>query len=556
MERTVRRVPFAAVLISLALAIPGCERRRVRRMPPEGEPPSVGARDAGNAVALDAGSDSGCLPAKQSAPIEISLDPITAADVLFVVDDSSTMADEQIQLAKEFGNLLATLTERGGTHTPRSLHLGVVSSDLGLGGVPGVAGCEGSGKAGVLQQAGANEGSCARALPSFLTFAPAPEGIDRVRDDLACMTRLGTDGCGVQQPLEAAFTALASDANVGFARVAPDQGRSVLAVVVISDKDDCSLELPERWIDGASFSASDDVQRAQQLNLRCAQRRDELFDLLRYERAFGTAVDPSQLVFAAITGIPRFTSAAERLLAADDPKARAAIFDELLADPRMQPQVDAHAADDGGDDTLVPVCQGNQGPAWPARRLVELAQRFGSNAFVGSICENDYRDVVDVVRERIGDRLLGPCLDGPLQRERDGLVACELIWHVPESGAPLGPSRCDDPRFPFLVPDDAPRGDTPFDPNRCRAVQLQVANRNGKPEVMPTEHDGVLFSEGWFYDDFSSDTTRQCAGFPRRIALAASARPDPAVRITLECERRAIDPSQPACRPRTGAEDR
>lgn len=555
-----RATVFHVMLLAAVLAAgTGCSRRRVARtFADAGGPALPGTRDGGRRAAeLDAGVGSGELcpgrdaPSEPSEPIAIEFDPIDAVDILFVVDDSSTMAHEQAQLAEQFPQLFAILSQSTAPpSTPRSVHLGVVSGDLGLEGVTGVTGCVGSGKAAALQHASDDDDACARSVPTFVNFVPVSGDQTQAARDMTCLTQLGTNGCGVQQPLEVVRRALAQGdpTNSGFLRAGGGEERAVLAVVVVSDKDDCSIVQPERWAEGASFDPADEARRAQQMLVRCAQRGDELSTPTSFAPTFELPIRADrEFVFAALTGIPRFTDAHVALNTARDQPTRDAFYSDLLDDSRMQYQVDDQGTEAPEDDELAPVCEGNQGKGWPARRLVEMAQRSGANGIVGSICDDIYAHTIDAVQQRIAQLLVGPCLAQPLLRGRDGLVACDLIWTLPE-GATLSSDSdgCEDPSFPFLqrLPPLARSRET-----RCRVAQLEVAARDGGIGAVPTVNDGQRFEQGWFYDDFSGDSTRQCPAHPRRVALTAGVKPPEGIRIALECRERAFDPSAPDCKP-------
>jgi hypothetical protein len=170
-------------------------------------------------------------------------------DLLFLVDDSASMTDKQAHLATSFGPFVASLGEIAGGLP--SLHVGVVTSDMGTKGFDdaapgppvgpaGNSGCMGLGKDGALQLFGAPVTG-----GRFLSDVVGPSG-ERVRnytgelsDAFAKIaTGAGAKGCGFEQPLAAIRRALdpANTANQGFLR--PD---AYLGVVIISDEDDCSL---------------------------------------------------------------------------------------------------------------------------------------------------------------------------------------------------------------------------------------------------------------------------------------------------------------------------
>jgi len=72
------------------------------------------------------------------ATMEIQADGIDSVDLLFAIDDSSTMQEEQAALVEQFPLLLRLLSSgdldgdgRREFSPVRNLHLGVVSSDMG-----------------------------------------------------------------------------------------------------------------------------------------------------------------------------------------------------------------------------------------------------------------------------------------------------------------------------------------------------------------------------------------------------------------------------------------
>lgn len=133
-------------------------------------------------------------------------------DVLFVVDDSCSMAEEQHRLAANYPIFTDFYRDSGVDY-----HLGVVSMDM-----------EGS-DAGRLRRADGHRWID----PS----TPDPEGV------FGRMTRLGTGGSGVESGRAAAWTALEALAdrpsNMGFLRDAAE-----LHIVFISDEDDATVRIP------------------------------------------------------------------------------------------------------------------------------------------------------------------------------------------------------------------------------------------------------------------------------------------------------------------------
>jgi hypothetical protein len=187
-------------------------------------------------------------------PQEIKDLPVRAThdlDLLFLVDDSPSMADKQLNLASNFPRFLDALaTLPGGLP---SVHIGVATSDLGVRGADGMppgpaigtigqGGCSGVGKDGVLQLFSA--GAQVSGAP-FVSDVASPDGTrlrnytGNLSDVFAGMAKAGAGGCGFEQSLEAIRRALdpSNAPNAGFLR--PD---ALLGVILITDEDDCSLQ--------------------------------------------------------------------------------------------------------------------------------------------------------------------------------------------------------------------------------------------------------------------------------------------------------------------------
>lgn len=164
-------------------------------------------------------------------------------DLLFVIDDSPSMQDKQNSLKAAFPMLIAQLAGINGG-TP-NLHLGVISSDMGTKGsgvtAPGPSvgqlgqgGCAQSGKNGALLHATAPITN----TDAFLTLERSGTAnfTGTLSAAFSTMASLGAGGCGFEQDLQALRRALAVGTNPGFLRDGAN-----LAVVILTDEDDCSI---------------------------------------------------------------------------------------------------------------------------------------------------------------------------------------------------------------------------------------------------------------------------------------------------------------------------
>jgi hypothetical protein len=328
-----------------------------------------------------------------------------SVDVLFMIDNSNSMQEEQVSLAAElprFVTALATgdIDGDGMADFPpvRDLHLGVVTSDMGTAGFS-VPTCSPPmfGDDGVLRTEGNTMRSgCAATYPSFLTFVPST-GADpaTAAADFACVANAGTGGCGFEQQLEAVLKAVtpstaatrffgattghADGANAGFLR--PD---SVLVTFLLTDENDCSAS------DGGLFEPASATYPGD-LNLRCFTYPSALHPVTRYvDGLVATRTSPNDLIFVAVTGVPVDLV----------PSGGATSFAAILADPRMVESIDP-----SGPIRLVPSCDvPGRGLAFPPRRIVSTAQGLaaeGVTAILGSICQEDLGAPVDAALARI-----------------------------------------------------------------------------------------------------------------------------------------------------------
>ena len=171
-------------------------------------------------------------------------------DILFVIDDSESMKNEQDALAEKFQLLMQQIESV--EHGTPNLHIGVISTNLGGPNYLGDAidGCEGNGAGGLLQntprpQDGETAATCTGPSDRYIVDEAGQDG-QRVTNyqgtldqAFACIARLGTSGCGLEQQLEAMRRALDKSVpeNAGFLR---EDAR--LAVVFVTDEDDCSVK--------------------------------------------------------------------------------------------------------------------------------------------------------------------------------------------------------------------------------------------------------------------------------------------------------------------------
>jgi hypothetical protein len=218
--------------------------------------------------------------------------PERAVDILFMVDNSPSMDPKQEALAKAFPKMIESFQKL--PSGPPDLHIGVVSSDMGAGGGESPGGCSS-----VLGNQGILWGNDPNANPDdqnnkyatvknikngcgmnsgarWIEDIQKPDAPDRSRNytgDLtnvfSCLAKaVGVGGCGYEHQLQSVRLALNPAENINPQNFKFVRPRAYLAVVLISDEDDCSAD-PSSETNGGMFFPRTKVETG---SLRCAAR--------------------------------------------------------------------------------------------------------------------------------------------------------------------------------------------------------------------------------------------------------------------------------------------
>jgi len=363
------------------------------------------------------------------------------------------MGSEQAALKAAFPRLLEVLTTGrrfDGDPDPfpaaEDIHVGVVSTDMGIPGVnfgTGTNCLPDGGDDGRLQHIPHGD-NCDGSYPSFLSYSENETDRAKFANDFACIAAIGTGGCGFEQQLEAPLKALwpasffdakgnvvtpnpitflattpqgmfgrgdqpaAQGGNLGFLRNDPVGGLSMLAIVVVTDEEDCSVKTTEHLMPAQQLPP-DSPYAKQDLNLRCFFNPQLSYDVQnRYYRGFNLLRQNAEnlVVFAVIAGVPPDLVAARAQVDFSDANARDAYYDDVLNDPRMQEQLDPTTNPGTGTGNLLPSCRratanGDVSIAYPPRRIATLTKLFGERGTLQSICQDDLSPAVDGIIDLI-----------------------------------------------------------------------------------------------------------------------------------------------------------
>jgi len=353
--------------------------------------------------------DLGVLDPKVSREVEARVlgAGIADVDLLIVVDDSGSMEGEQTNLAEEIPSLvrgLASPPDEDGDgapdwHPAESLRVAVVTTDLGTSGQPQTVGsCSGWGDGAALRVDPACDGGRGDAVQSWQTG----DDPDAFASRVGCVARAGIAGCGIEQQLDAGARGLrlALAGGSGFPR-----DNALLAVLVLTDEEDCSLADPAAFFGTLPTDAHD-------LQVYCTRRGDLLRPVADLAREISLGRPPDKFVFSAITGVPID-------FASDD-------LTGLLASPAME-YVERTDLAVG----LQPACESGENLAVPARRIVELARQL-PGSLVRSICADSFQSAIAELTRRIGGRIQGVCIERALVPDAEGGVDCVVRETLPE----------------------------------------------------------------------------------------------------------------------------
>jgi hypothetical protein len=308
-------------------------------------------------------------------------------DMLFVIDNSSSMEKEQAKLSAEIDKLINGLrryqfgpdgsskpclrSDESGCRIP-DIRIGVISTNIGVEGQK-IPMCEGEGDGGRLLHK-ARVAGCTPPENPWIAYdghlsnvaKGSPDHIARVSEAFRCISKIGVEGCGFERPLEAARRALDPTLNVnpGFIRE-----NASLAIIFVTDEDDCSAQNPLLYDPTPSIVGTLSSFRCFKYGVSCDQKGDGLGPRKSCEPA-------KNKYFEGLEGYVAFFRSL---------KPEGKLLMAALAGPTSPVEVGLIE----GSSELQPSCRGAKGvEAVPAIRLKAVVDAFPS--YFGSICSASY----------------------------------------------------------------------------------------------------------------------------------------------------------------------
>jgi hypothetical protein len=381
----------------------------------------------------------------QETSVRVEQSVKNKVDLLFMIDNSPSMAPKQQELQNRFPQLIKILDDFAAKGNPASYHIGVVNSDLGSGPFTLNNGqCHPGGDNGALQIT-AKTSSIGPPPTQCSTFglSGGVKYIDynqitgtnningglSVPDAFTCMATVGDGGCGFEHQMESVYRALHDPIpdNAGFLR-----SDAILAVVYVTDEDDCSAtptsDLFDPSTNGVSMYGVLHSFRCTQFGVQCngqpvppmsisgltgcqslpTTNGGKLIDVQKYIDFFskpaaqgGVKVNPDDVILVGIT-------------AASDPVG-------VMITAPCADQVNTAMCPILNHSCISPTNSKFFGD--PAVRLNSVVASAKHNNLT-SICDTDYTAAIQALGNLIISQIGAGCLNSPIANRADGTPDC------------------------------------------------------------------------------------------------------------------------------------
>jgi len=362
-------------------------------------------------------------------------------DILFLIDDSSSMKLAQDNLLRNFPTFMTRLQDPPGLP---NLHMAVISSDMGAGD-GSIAGCDTTGgKQGIFQYT-ARGGCTTTTLEPGATYIADIAGVSNYTGNAAdvfkCIAALGETGCGFEHQFASLLRALGADGraapaeNQGFLR--PD---AYLAIIMLTNEDDCSASPGVPLFDTSSTSVESAL--GPPANFRCNEfghncdgahpRRlapnNDVATMVTYNSC--TSNDTEGYLLSAIDTASRL----KQLKA--DPSQIAVVSIQAPASPYTVTWKNPATADTSCGAASCPwpqiahSCVASDGSFGdPGVRTAQLVSEFGVQGMVLPICTDSFAQSLDRAATMINSLFSPPCIPGKVQL-KVGNPDCNVTRHV------------------------------------------------------------------------------------------------------------------------------
>lgn len=427
---------------------------------------------------------------------QVSLDSRRKVDILFVIDDSGSMGEEQGALAANFSVLVEQLES---LEVGADYRIGITTTDNGNpwcgntgpeAGTLRLSSCRSRPSEFIFDGAttiDAFDDTCAVVCPedwANIEIQPTsiageeelearpwlemvdghtnlPEGIS-MAEAFRCFGPQGIDGCGFEQPLESMLKSLRRSQTKGDGAFGFVRANAILAVVHLTDEEDCSYNtdwetifLPEGnrvfWSDPAAASPTSAVCWNAGVSCAGSDCRPVNFDVEGMEVSDADAEEQ-----AVLRPLSRYTSdiqqiEAEKQKITPQQEVLVAIFGGFNADGTATYLPSTTDLEFQRDFGIGPGCESGTGRAVPQVRLRTVGEMFqiSDERNMFSICEADFSSAFEAIGEAIvsefGPSCITGCVEDAYPWTMDLEPECSVYYTMP-SDESVGDSAAEESR--------------------------------------------------------------------------------------------------------------
>jgi hypothetical protein len=364
------------------------------------------------------------LPEQQNDQY-FDLNPVRDVDILFAIDNSPSMEQEQANVRQNFRVFMDELKKIPGGLP--NVNIGVISSDLGAGTGVGTGACSRQGgDRGIFQ----TKPACGLAAGANFLTSYNNETQNNFMGDIStvfsCMGDLGIRGCGFEHQLQAARVALyeaITPENMGFLR-----RDAYLAIIFITDEDDCSGETNSDLYASMEFPGTTSSYRCAKVGHVCNGAEPPM-DEFSVPLASCMPKDGGRLI--------RVTEIVDSIRALKARPADQILVSGIFGWPlnATNPQPYRYIREREGLD-VAPICESaGNGVAYPGLRMKQFVDSFGDSGTFFSICEDDFAPALKKIGEKLAARLGTTCVNARLidldRNMPDVQADCQVVDKLP-----------------------------------------------------------------------------------------------------------------------------
>jgi hypothetical protein len=346
------------------------------------------------------------------------LNPLRQLDLIFVIDNSSSMDQEQENIKRNFPDFMRQLENiKGGLP---DIRIAVISSNFGAGpGMPAPECPVFGDRGGFLVRPNCGLDSASKGFWLSIDGKGNKNFDGDLGNVFSCMASLGINGCGYEHQLQSLRASLAaSDPN---SPISPQNRNflrrdAFLGIVILSDEDDCSGE------PGATFYQ--EPVPGQAGSLRCAllghvcngqpitpnkDFRSTVAQCQPYERQ-------ASEVNSRLINVKEFVDFVKAVKGGNEDKIIVSSIVGWTPNPDTTPYglFERPSVFGGTELDLQPTCQeAATGAASPALRLTQFTRGFRNNT-IHTICQASLSDAMKQIGEKFALVLENTCITSPL----------------------------------------------------------------------------------------------------------------------------------------------